>query len=122
MLGDRGRSVPGGRCAGEGRYHNRRFRRLAEELGLQVEYHDTLGWSLTTLPERTAMVYADAIATLERALTGHREREHRRVAPGSAGSLACVCGCGRRLRVARGVLGRGPILCGVCEQPFTAAA
>ena len=38
----------------QGRYHNRRFKDLAEQVGLQVEHHPTLGWSPTTLPERTA--------------------------------------------------------------------
>jgi hypothetical protein len=32
--------------------------------------------------------------------------------------LACSCGCGRRIRVARSVLEQAPILCAGCAQPF----
>jgi hypothetical protein len=33
----------------EGRYHNRRFKRIAEELGLRVECHERRGWAITEL-------------------------------------------------------------------------
>jgi hypothetical protein len=33
-------------------------------------------------------------------------------------ALACSCGCGRRIRVARSVLELAPILCASCAQPF----
>jgi len=33
-------------------------------------------------------------------------------------ALACSCGCGRRIRVARSVLELAPILCAACAQPF----
>jgi hypothetical protein len=54
----------------QGRYHNQRFKRLAEELGLQVDHHPTLGWSPTTLPETTARRYATAIDALEAGADG----------------------------------------------------
>ena len=36
----------------------------------------------------------------------------------SRNALACSCGCGRRIRVARSVLELAPILCAGCAQPF----
>jgi hypothetical protein len=43
----------------------------------------------------------------------------RSARPGrSRNALACTCGCGRRIRVARSVLELAPILCGGCAQPF----
>jgi hypothetical protein len=36
--------------------------------------------------------------------------------------VACVCGCGRRIRVAPSVLELGPIACGVCGSEFEAPA
>ena len=45
----------------QGRYHNQRFKTIAEELGLEVEHHPSLGWSLTTLAASTARRYAPAI-------------------------------------------------------------
>ena len=101
----------------QGRYHNRRFKRLAEELGLHVDHDPTLGWSPISLPDTTAQQYASAIAALDPALTAHRIGEPSRP-PRRAGSLACVCGCGRRIRLAPAVLARGPIVCGSCWKPF----
>jgi len=101
----------------QGRYHNQRFKRLAEELGLRVEHHPTLGWSPTTLPDVTADSYAPVIAALEEALTVDRAGE---LTPSAArlNSVACVCSCGRRIRIARSVLARGPVMCGVCSESF----
>jgi hypothetical protein len=102
-----------------GRYHNRRFARLAEEVGLDVEHHSQLGWSLTTLPQRTARRYLDAIVALERALTMRREPEQPRATRRASGrSLACLCGCGRRIRMAPSVLAAGPVVCGICGGCF----
>jgi hypothetical protein len=101
----------------QGRYHNQRFKRLAEELGLRVDHHRTLGWSPTTLPDATAEWYAPVIAALEDALTVHRAAEP--TPPGRRpSSVACVCSCGRRIRIARSVLERGPVICGVCSGLF----
>lgn len=104
----------------QGRYHNRRFRALGEELGLHVERHPQLGWTLTTILPATARVYATELARLERALVAHRARE---LAPPEQRArdrnpVAAVCSCGRRIRVAAGVLARGPVICGVCHTPF----
>jgi hypothetical protein len=104
----------------QGRYHNARFRRLAEEIGLTVEHHQRLGWSLTSVPDRTKLLYAAEIATLDRAITAHRSRELSTTEkrPPSRNAAVAVCGCGRRIRIAPAVLAIGPILCGVCGQPF----
>ena len=104
----------------QGRYHNTRFKALAEELGLRIDKHPVIGWSTTTLPEETAQRYASTIEQLEHAITIYRRHE------GGGGSEParkpspppCVCDCGRRIRVAPAVLALGPIVCGVCEQPF----
>lgn len=59
----------------QGRYHNRRFKDLAEQVGRTVEHHPSLGWSPTTLAPDTQHRYAGTIARLQPALTAHRERE-----------------------------------------------
>jgi hypothetical protein len=60
------------------------------------------------------------IAELGRALRMHRSVEiingGRTKKPGP---LACVCECGRRIRVSPAVLAAGPITCGVCVTDFT---
>jgi hypothetical protein len=106
----------------QGRYHNRRFKALAEELGLHIERAPGIGWSATTLPPATARCYAEAIAALEHAITLYRRREAV-VAPGTPRprrTVACICRCPRRIRVAPGVLARGPIVCTLCDRPFEA--
>lgn len=104
----------------QGRYHNTRFKALAEELGLRIDKHPTIGWSTTTLPNETAERYASTIEQLEHAITTYRRHE------GSGASEParkpspppCICSCGRRIRVAPAVLALAPIVCGACEQPF----
>ncbi|MFF4542452.1 hypothetical protein [Streptomyces aureus] len=54
--------------SGDGnRYHNKRFVAIAEELGLQspAEPLKTYGWTAITLPDTTAVRYADVIARLD---------------------------------------------------------
>ena len=41
------------------------------------------------------------------------------VAVARPGAVMAICGCVRRIRIARSVLERGPIVCGVCSQPFS---
>lgn len=102
----------------QARYHNRRFRALAEELGLQVDQAPSIGWSATTLPDTTAQRYAATIAALEQAITIYRRHEGGPDPTARVTKPACVCRCPRRIRVAPGVLAAGPIICGVCGQPF----
>jgi hypothetical protein len=103
----------------QGRYHNRRYAALAGELGLQVATITPIGWSATTVPEPTAAGYASQLEELAAALVLWRRQEHR----GGSGTrsrnlLAAVCGCGRRIRVAKTTLAEAPILCSRCRQPF----
>lgn len=104
----------------QGRYHSRRFKALAEELGLSVAHDPQLGWSPTTLTEAAAITYAPAIVVLEAAITGYRRSEDSGGPAGGGGRnlTACICRCGRRLRMARSVLAAGPVVCGVCDTPF----
>jgi hypothetical protein len=103
----------------QGRYHNRRYAHLANELGLQVTCDPTTGWSQTTIPDPLASVYAAELADLDAALGLWRYAEQQLpTSTGSRNLLACACPCGRKLRVAKQTLAQAPILCGACEQPF----
>jgi hypothetical protein len=55
-----------------GRYHNKKFKAIGEEVGIELEDAPTLGWSLTTVPESTQERYADEIAALTEVLTTYR--------------------------------------------------
>ena len=104
----------------QGRFHNRRYAALADELGLDVAQADGIGWSATSVPAATADAYDEALNVLAAALTLWRRRELADPAgperPRS--SVACVCACGRRVRVTRTTLELAPILCGACGQAF----
>ena len=103
----------------QGRYHNRRYAQLARELGLDVAVQPPIGWSHTTIPEPTAGRYAAELQELAAALVLWRRLELRAATGGTARNLlACACGCGRRIRVAKATLAAAPILCARCKEPF----
>jgi hypothetical protein len=120
-----------------GRYHNRRFLALADELGLDhgPDPHPSSGFSLVTMRPETRERYADTIERLNRALDSHQEalsgsadrsRTFRGPATrhGSSGGgvrVKAVCGCGRNVRVVPSVLAQAAIVCGACGQPFRIA-
>ena len=98
---------------------NRRYATLARELGLEVTNLQPIGWSATTVPEKTTAVYGDQLEDLAAALVLWRRQEARiGGGPRSRNLLAASCGCGRRIRVAKTTLAEAPIVCGRCEQPF----
>lgn len=104
----------------QGRWHNARFKQLATELGIAVTKDPSLGWSPTLLTDESRAGYAETITELGAAL-----RLHRRLEPTGTETTtkrpsqpACVCGCGRRIRVAPTVLAAGPITCGLCGTDF----
>lgn len=105
----------------QGRWHNAKFKALAEELGIEVTKDDRIGWSPTTLPASTRETYEAVIGELGRVLRLYRSVE----TSGGSGTKAkpappLECGCGRKIRVGKTVLALGPILCGVCGTEFTA--
>lgn len=103
----------------QGRYHNARFKELAEELGIEVVKDPRIGWSPTSVPSATRQRYADIITALTAALRLYRAPEKTGGDTGkSKNPPPCVCECGRRIRVATGVLEAGPITCGVCSTDF----
>jgi hypothetical protein len=107
----------------QGRYHNTRFRDLATELGIAVDRDPSIGWSLTTVPDTTAETYADEITALGAALTAHRLADvHGAARTTSNNGLVATCACNppRKIRLSRTAYETGSVLCGVCEDDFTA--
>lgn len=115
-----------------GRYHNRRFLAIAEELGLEHpgEPHPSSGFSLVGLSPRTRELYRATSERLQRAVRAHYQaaradtkRSFRGPAArhGSSGGgvrVKAVCDCGRNVRVVPSVLAQAPITCGACGKPF----
>ncbi|MET7770191.1 hypothetical protein [Nocardia sp. NPDC005366] len=124
-----------------GAYHNSKYKTIAEELGLTVTRQASRGWSETALPDATAKRYRRQIDALAKVLIAHRRNEHEpppgtpadgNADEGTAGEdaeraprngHALVCGCEpvRRVRAAKRTIEAGPILCGICTQPFAVA-
>lgn len=103
-----------------GYYHNKRFKQLAEELGLVVEDAGPRGWSTTRLAPSTAERYAGELAQLAAAITTFRRDEVPNGKTKSRNNVVATCACPRRIRVARAVLAAAPIICGACEAEFGA--
>lgn len=107
----------------QGRYHNQKFKTIAESFGLTIEHDAKIGWSVTTLPQASAAHYTDAIAALDAAITAHRRAELNVTGGGRKSNnngAAAVCGCGRKIRASLAVLDAGPIICGLCGSEFEA--
>lgn len=105
----------------QGRYHNKKFKELGEELGLIITEDGTIGWSGTELGPDAEQRYAEQLRQLAAAMTAYRREE----VPGAPkakdyNNLVALCACPRKVRVSRSVLAQAPILCGACEREFTA--
>jgi hypothetical protein len=110
-----------------GVYHNAAYRDAAAEVGLywppDQERHPRKGYVSPELTDATRAQYADVAMELERAIplvlphlvlpeTPSTRTSDRR-------TRACKCARPRTIRVSPTVAEKGPIICGICEQPFT---
>lgn len=118
-----------------GRYHNRRFQQTAESVGLTVAKLGPYGWAQTSLTADTTVAYGDQIQGVATAMRIARtltrppatingpENDDGRQGPSSGDTRSSTgparCGCGRRMRMAPSVLAQGPVICGLCHEPFT---
>lgn len=106
----------------QGRYHNKHFKALAEEVGIEVTFSPGIGYSTTTVPAVTAESYAAHVETLGAAITAWRRAEPRGLVRGRTSSnnaIALACNCPRKIRASRTVIEAGPIICSICDTPFT---
>ena len=100
----------------DGRYHNRRYKALAEEVGLTCEKLGTYGYTDTRLTDALRETYAPQIAAIDEALRAHRLVRKGQKKP--SGTIALTCSCGRKVRVSRGEVAKGAIYCGLCESEY----
>src|SRR5690606_26327182 len=106
----------------QGRWHNKQFAQLANELGLDAAKDDKIGWSVTTLQPGTDDAYTTPLRGLQKALTAWRHPDTNTGAASRASSnngLTCQCGCDRRIRISQTAFEVGPITCGICGENFT---
>lgn len=111
-------------CSRQGRYHNRRFRDLAEELGLVTQQDRGAGYITIGLTPQTADTFANAITELEDAIALWQKIGARGTGPGKGtkkpgGMLKLVCPvCHRIIRAAQRTIELGPIVCVPCSSEF----
>jgi hypothetical protein len=110
-----------------GRYHNQRFKTIAEELSLAVEGRDpAIGWSATTLPANVAAAYAPTVTRLGQALSIYRECETETLQRcRRSADVILDCGCGPRTRDRARAFSAVAVACTACgvqseRQPVTA--
>jgi hypothetical protein len=106
----------------QGRYHNTRYRDLAQELGITVDRDPSIGWSITTVPDSTAADYALQLTGLAAALSAYRLADHHQTGRGGSNNgivAECACQPARKIRLSRSTFDHGPIECGVCGAEFT---
>ena len=105
----------------QGRYHNKQFKAHGEELGITVEFDQTIGWSPTTVPGPTAARYERELRALAEAMTLWRLDESLTTTTPprrSTNLIAATCPCDRRIRVAASTLAEAPITCQACDGQF----
>ena len=99
----------------DGRYHNARFRHVAEELGLEARARDaSIGWSATTLAPGVESRYAEPVARLAAALGDRAASTLADDEPVAPMVLCCDCGSFHRHARGRVLLARG-VLCSTCR-------
>lgn len=107
----------------QGRYHNEKFRQIAEEeLGLELEKDPRIGWSPTTVPESAQAEWAPQIQALENVLGFYRLMpELKEKKPSNNLPVwECQCDPARKIRISKKAAEEGPVICGVCEEKFEA--
>lgn len=121
------------------RYHNERYKRLAEEMGLSCE-KGPHGWNQTSLTDRSRKDYADVLQAMATKIhtvrpsakyrpptpegeegegEGGAEGEGTSKKKGGRVSLSCGCTPARKIWSARATIAQGDILCGMCGLLFT---
>lgn len=118
----------------QGRYHNKVFKALATEVGIQVEKDTRIGWSVSEMGDLGATRYAKQIIALDSVLKLYRNTRDELaglLGTGSKGgdgddepkkktTVLAVCACDppRKVRMSPATLAEGSIQCGNCEQEF----
>lgn len=106
----------------QGRWHNAKFKALAEEVGLVVEKDKAIGHRTTEITDETAVVYAKVIHDLEVAIAGAyrvRERGGTKAASERPGSKTLRCSCDRKIRMTDDDEHEmQEVHCNICGTPF----
>lgn len=125
MLHQASHAVAPPATATEGRFHPEAFRVAASSLGLDVTRRSTgsTGWSETGLARGTLTRYRPELDRAERAIVGWTPTYQAKTDRSSRNGISVQCQCSppRKIRVSERTFDLGPVLCGICCQPFAVA-
>lgn len=104
-----------------GRYHNKRFKKIGEEFGLELQDAPTLGWSITTVPDETAAKYKAEVDALAETLVAYRKAPAPVAKkPRKTTKFSIDCGCYKPVTVSKqwfeDAVSR--LECADCQQSF----
>lgn len=103
----------------QNRFHNKKFKALAEEVGLVIPEADpTIGWSHARLTQETKAAYKPQLAELAKALKLYRLPPPPKPEKPKA-TTKVECGC-RSITLANTFLDKGDISCMECGEVFLA--
>lgn len=126
------------------RYHNKRFVALAVEMGLAAPDRrgKVAGWSDCQITDETAAAYGDVISAIDSARlpflpdsippgsgddgsggedqgdTGGDSKDKPKKRGGRREAVECACQPPRRLQLSPKQIEDGPVICGLCHEPF----
>ena len=99
-------------CSRSGTYHNKLFKKIAEQHGLNVECVQTIGWSYTTLTEDTQRLIDDFVKDNPETIIYRLPMfKGQRVSTSSTRKYVCPC-CGNSVRATKAV----NIMCVDCSE------
>jgi hypothetical protein len=104
-----------------GRYHNKRFKAIAESMGVSLSEEPTRGWTTTVLAEGTADTYKVGLDRL-RGVLGTYRRDVVEVAPKkprNSTKIKIDCDCQNEVSVSKiWFESHGELMCGDCLTAF----
>jgi hypothetical protein len=104
-----------------GRYHNKRFKAIAESMGVSLTEEPTRGWTTTVLAEGTAEKYKDGLDKLRAVLRTYRRDavEAAPKKPRNSTKVKIDCDCQNEVSVSKiWFESHGELMCGDCLTAF----
>jgi hypothetical protein len=104
---------------GEG-YHNQKFKKTAESLGLTITKAERIGFSKTDVSDDCAERWIDALIIIENALALTASQAGAGAKPKGRNKnlLVAECECGEKIRLSLKTLEKCAPSCGECETEF----
>jgi hypothetical protein len=101
-----------------GRYHNKKFKTLAEELGLEVEKSKTYGMAHTSITTAAEQKWHKTISMLEKSIRDNFRVLEQPNGGSKSRMLKAECGCGTVIRLSQTAYDKAPIVCSGCDSEF----